>query len=178
MRWKGALPCSGAGENEPMNTRTLLVLRHAKSAHPERIADIDRPLTPRGRDDARAAGAWLRLHGYRPDLVLCSPARRARETCEALGLTDSPTRYDRSLYEASEGDLLSAVTETDDAVGVLMLIGHNPGLSYLCALLDPEGVGTDLRTNGIAVHEADRSWLEWSRGTARLAKTHTARADD
>ena len=60
--------------------RRLVLLRHAKSDWPDDVPDHERPLARRGRRDAPAAGRWLRKSGYVPDLVLCSTARRARET--------------------------------------------------------------------------------------------------
>jgi phosphohistidine phosphatase len=154
-------------------------MRHAKAANPDRVADVDRPLTPRGHADATAAGPWLAGRGYVPGLVLCSPARRARETWHgvATALTEAPTvRYERRLYGTSTGDLLGAVNDVDDGIGVVLLIGHNPGLSDLSALLDPGGGDANgLRTSGIAVHTLDGSWVEYGPGAAPLAETHTAR---
>jgi phosphohistidine phosphatase len=71
---------------DSVTVRTLVILRHAK-ATPYRgdDSDVDRPLTARGRADATAAGHWLAAHDLRPDLVLCSPARRTRETWAAVG---------------------------------------------------------------------------------------------
>ena len=154
-------------------SRTLLIMRHAKAAQSDRGPDAERPLTPRGQADAAAAAAWLQLRGHVPELVVCSPARRARETWEALSLT-ATVHYDRRLYSADTDDLLDIVREVDDGIGVLMLVGHNPGLSDLSALLDP--AGRELRTSGIAVHALDASWAEFGPGVAPLAETHTARA--
>ncbi|MEV0324879.1 histidine phosphatase family protein [Micromonospora echinospora] len=63
--------------------RTLVLLRHGKAERPEGIADRERALTERGHVDAAAAGAWLARHGFRPDVVVCSPARRTRQTWQA-----------------------------------------------------------------------------------------------
>ena len=65
-------------------TRHLIVLRHAKSAWPQEVADQDRPLGPRGLRDAPAAGRWLREHGFTPDRIVCSPTRRTRQTWELV----------------------------------------------------------------------------------------------
>ena len=68
--------------------RKLVLLRHAKSEWPD-LADHDRPLAKRGRRDAPVVGRWLGASGYAPDAVVCSTARRARETWELVstGLT-------------------------------------------------------------------------------------------
>ena len=167
-----------------MTDRTLVLLRHAKAEHTTGVADPDRRLTRRGHDDAAAAGAWLAAQGLRPDLVVCSPSRRTRETWRAVasGLgpdaADVPVSDDRRLYTLSRpDDLLPVVTETDDAVRVLLLIGHNPTLSELSELLDPAG-GPDggLRTAGIAVHTVPGGWAACAPDEAPVRSTHTARA--
>src|SRR5690606_1400971 len=93
-------------------------------------------LSVRGDGEADAAGHWLRQHGAAPDRVLCSPAARTRETCERVlsivGYTD--VRTDARIYEATPGTLIRVLDEHRDAESVL-LVGHNPGLESLAALL-------------------------------------------
>lgn len=162
-----------------MTTRTLVILRHAKAATVEGVLDFDRPLTPRGHADAAAAGAWLEQRDYRPDLVLCSSARRTRETWHgvALALSAEPeVRYVEEIYSASTDELLELVTDISDEFETALLIGHNPGFSQLSAMLDPDTVdGDGLRTAAAAVHAWDGSWVDCGPGAA-LAATHTARA--
>lgn len=160
-----------------MTARTLVILRHAKAANPEHTPDIDRPLAERGRADAAAAGTWLTEQGYAPDVVLCSPARRTRETWHrvALALADAPeVRYEEALYGASALGLLELVTELPDDVGTAVLVGHNPGLSQLSVLLDKDADG--LSTAGIAVHRLDGAWTAFGPRSAPLITHHTARA--
>jgi phosphohistidine phosphatase len=158
----------------------LVLLRHAKSAHPEGVADIDRPLTPRGHADATAAGAWLIQRGYGPDLVLCSPSRRTRETWHgiALAFTAGPNvRYDERAYEASAPGLLELVTSMEDDVGTILLVGHNPAMSHLSSMLDPTAADPEgLRTCGVAVHAFTGSWVDCGPKRATLTASHTARA--
>jgi phosphohistidine phosphatase len=163
-----------------VSTRTLVILRHAKAASPDRVADVDRPLTSRGHADAAAAGAWLARRGFAPDLVLCSPSRRTRETWHgvALALAAAPeVTYSEDLYAASSGTLLEVVAGVTDDVSVVLLVGHNPAVSQLSQHLDPEGADPDgLRTAGAAVHRWQGSWVECGRRAADLVATHTARA--
>lgn len=164
-----------------MTVRTLVLLRHAKAERPPGVPDADRPLSPRGHADAHAAGAWLKAR-HQPDLVLCSPSKRTRQTWQAvasaLGVTPT-VRYERRLYPGDADELLSLVREVGDPVGTVLLIGHNPGLSDLAYELDPHGpLDSDgLRTCGIAVHTLDGSWRDYAAGRAPIAVTHTARAD-
>jgi len=162
--------------------RTLVLLRHSKAAHPEGVPDADRSLTPRGHADAGAAGAWLAAHGLVPDLVLCSPSRRTRETWHAVAMSLGPeatgvtAAYDPALYAAGDArDLLDLLTATDPAVRVLLVIGHNPTLSELSALLDA-AADDGLRTSGVAVHEVPGEWAELAPGGAPVRRRHTARA--
>jgi phosphohistidine phosphatase SixA len=116
--------------------RELILLRHA---HADAAApgqdDADRPLSATGRDEARAAGDWLREHGLRPDRVLCSPARRTRETLEELGdIGGPPATVEASIYAAEPGTLAALADANRDAER-LLLVGHNPGLERLAALM-------------------------------------------
>ena len=117
--------------------RELILLRHAH-AEPPRVgqADLDRPLSAEGLAEADAVATWLRDKGLAPDRALCSPARRTRETLdtviEAVGSLEQ--RLEPSIYEAMPGTLAGLLDAHRDAERVL-LVGHNPGLERLLALL-------------------------------------------
>jgi phosphohistidine phosphatase SixA len=117
--------------------RTLILLRHAH-AEPAAAgqADVDRALSAEGLAEAEAAGAWLAAQGLAPDRVLCSPARRTRETLEAVlrGIGFVEQRLVDGIYEATAGALAELVDEHHE-VERLMLVGHNPGLERLAALM-------------------------------------------
>ncbi|WP_328773099.1 SixA phosphatase family protein [Streptomyces sp. NBC_00286] len=141
--------------------RRLVILRHAKSAWPDGVADHERPLAPRGRRDAPAAGRALVGADLRPDLALCSTAVRARQTWElaaAEWATPPPVRHDPRLYVADVPELLATVHEVADEVRTLLLIGHNPGLEELVLTLAGDSlddaldeVRTKFPTSAIAV---------------------------
>ena len=135
--------------------RNLILLRHAH-AEPAAAgqADIDRPLSSEGRAEAEAAGRWLRDKGLVPDRVLCSPSRRTRETLEAvlaaIGYVDQ--RLEDSMFDAEPGTL-AELADRHREVERLMLVGHNPGLEQLAALMH-SGQSGDYRgmpPGGIAV---------------------------
>jgi phosphohistidine phosphatase len=166
-----------------MTDRTLVLLRHAKSAHPEGVTNELRPLTPRGHADAAAAGTWLAARQLIPDVVLCSPSRRTRETWHGVALalggeaTGITVVYDPAVYESGHGrGLLELITSTAPEVTTLLLIGHNPTISMLSAILDPAVDDEGLRTCGIAVHRVPDSWRALGPNGAPLTATHTARA--
>src|SRR5215831_11815927 len=117
--------------------RTLVLFRHAKSAWPD-VADHDRPLARRGIRAAPVMGRWLREAGLLPGQVLCSTARRARETWQfaQAGLAATPpVTFDDRIYQAAAADLLGLIREVPSATGTLLLIGHNPAIEDLALLL-------------------------------------------
>jgi phosphohistidine phosphatase len=158
-------------------------LRHAKSEWPDGVADPDRPLARRGRKDAPAAGRWLRQTGQIPDLVLCSPARRARQTWELaqdkLG-ADPRVVLDERIYGATAAALLELARQTEPQIATLLVVGHEPALRELILALasaQPGDPGQDqlarvrvkFPTAAIAVLEFTGSWPELDTGHARLA---------
>jgi phosphohistidine phosphatase len=117
--------------------RELILLRHAHAepAMPGQ-ADFDRPLSSVGLAEAAEAGRWLREHGLAPDRVLCSPARRTRETLDAAleDVSGIDCRLEEAIYEATPGTLAGLV-DAHVEVDRLLLVGHNPGLEQLVALM-------------------------------------------
>jgi phosphohistidine phosphatase SixA len=121
-----------------MSVRQIILLRHAH-AEPPAIGQSDevRPLTDGGESEADAAAAWLKAHAAEPDVILCSPAKRTRETAaRVLATLDETTDplFDQRIYEATPATLIQILEEHVDADCVL-LVGHNPGLETLVALL-------------------------------------------
>lgn len=137
----------------------LLLLRHAKSSWDDPgLADAERPLAPRGRKAARRLARSMDRERLRPELVLCSPARRARETLEAIlpALGSPDVAFEEALYRADAGELLARLRRVPSAVGSAMLVGHNPALQELVLLLAAEGperrrVEQKLPTGALAV---------------------------
>lgn len=123
--------------------KTLILMRHAKSAWDDpHQKDIDRPLSTRGRKAASRMGEWLAGEGYRPDVVLCSPARRTRDTLELLRphLPKSAiVEFVAALYMAAPREMLTEVGKVPAAVQTVMLLGHNPGMASLAGLLAGSG---------------------------------------
>ena len=166
--------------------RRLVVLRHAKSAWPDGVPDHERPLAPRGRRDAPAAGRALVEADCLPDLALCSTAVRARQTWELASAqwgTPPPVRQDPRLYAADVTDLLRVVHEVSPEVETLLLIGHNPGLEDLVLELAGDSlddmldeVRTKFPTSAIAVLAwHGTSWQSLAPGTALLTGVIVAR---
>jgi phosphohistidine phosphatase len=155
----------------------LIVMRHAKAGELPGGPDAERALRPRGRRDATAAGRWLRDRGLCPDLVLCSPARRARQTWAqvAAELPAGPRmREDPLLYLAGAGQLLDIIRDAPAQAATLMYVGHNPAAGQLAAALT--GLELGFPTCAIAVIELPGPWPQAWAGTGYLAASWTPAA--
>ncbi len=117
--------------------KTLLIFRHAKSSwKDESIPDQERPLNKRGQKDAPFMGKLMKTNDLLPDLVMCSTAVRARDTIKlAAEAADysGEIRFSEDLYTFEAGPYLDALTQLDDRVKSVMLVGHNPGMEELLA---------------------------------------------
>lgn len=164
-----------------MTTRRLILMRHA-SAGPSGGASGDgdraRPLTRHGLLEARQVGERLQEQGLLPDRVLCSVARRCRETWEEVSRAfddEIAVDFDERLYDASDRVLLEAIAEIDHAE-ILVVLAHNPGISLLAREL---GGGADAAIEDLrrgftpattACFEIEGPWSSVSRRTARLLR--------
>jgi phosphohistidine phosphatase len=163
--------------------RTLLVMRHAKSAYPTGVVDHDRPLAPRGVREAGLAGSWLRSNAPKVDLVLCSTATRARETL-ARAKIKAPVHHLERLYGASPGTVIEEINRMTDAVSTLLVIGHEPTMAEVVLGLagaqgtNPEAVeavSVKFPTSAIAVLRTGESWRRLELGGAALVELHVPR---
>ena len=169
-----------------MTARTLVLLRHAKAETPGDRPDFERRLTDKGRADADAAGSWLADEGLRPDLVICSPAARARQTWHGVAVAlsqadpDGPApevHYEPGLYEGGRTEVIDLLRAVPAGTPTVLVIGHNPTMSDVSLLLRPDAGSDDpaLKTAGMAVHRADGPWSETEPGGMPLVQEHTAR---
>ncbi|NHN88179.1 SixA phosphatase family protein [Acetobacter conturbans] len=155
----------------------LLLLRHCEAAPAAAgdfgtKGDLARPLTEAGHKMARARGESMRRTGLVPDLVLCSPAMRTRQTYAGLlpfGNSARPEiRIEPTLYLAAPDELLARLRATPDEVHTILLVGHNPGLPALArylngvesALESDFALGT-LATFHVEVEEHESVALAW-----------------
>ncbi len=153
-----------------MPNRELLILRHAKSSWEDPgQADFDRLLNQRGVDDGRRLGRVYAEGLPPPDRVLCSPARRTRDTLAFLipDLVDPRhVAYEDALYLAGAETLLDWLRAAPAACRVLMLVGHNPGLTDLVNLLrgGRQPKLDNLPTFALAHFRGAAPWSEWGSG--------------
>ncbi len=117
-------------------------MRHAKSSWNNiDLADFDRPLNKRGMKAAPLMGKTMYKNQFQPDLIISSPAERAKQTailvCEAAQL-NSEIQFNEKIYEASPHRLLQIISEQNDELQSVMLVGHNPGFEGFLRILTGE----------------------------------------
>lgn len=151
----------------------LTLVRHAKSSWKKAgIADFERPLAGRGKLDAPKMGKRLAAKGIKPDLIVTSPAKRARKTArlmaEELGIAKASIKEEPEIYEACVTVLLAVVRDFPDGVHHAMLVGHNPGLTELANLFLPEPL-EDLPTAAVvSILFPCHHWKEVEAGEGKL----------
>jgi phosphohistidine phosphatase len=163
-----------------------MLLRHAKSARPVGVADMDRPLAARGRDAAPRMGRYLAEEGLLPDLVVVSAARRTRETWELVEphVDATEIRFDARIYEAPASRLLAVVRASPSSARSVLMIGHNPGFEDFAKLLVGHGdryafarLTQKYPTAGLAVIDFDReNWSEIAPRSGRLDRFVTPKS--
>lgn len=148
-------------------------MRHAKSSWTDpSLSDFERPLNERGRRAAPFMGGVLKREGLVPDHIICSPAKRTRETAElvqaAVGL-EFEVRNDASIYEATAGELIEVVSATPYTSQRVLLIGHNPSSEQLVQIIT--GAIEAMPTAALAVIDLDiDSWAEIAPGKGKLRR--------
>jgi phosphohistidine phosphatase len=162
-----------------LSNRRLFVLRHAKSSWDDPgLDDHERPLAPRGRRAVEALAAHLDASGIEPQVVLCSSARRTRETLEGVAV-GGEHMIEPALYAASTEEILDRLRQLPDSVSSVMLIGHNPSAQMLVLRLtnhdssgvqdpDRDEVKRKFPTGALATLAFDCAWSELASGCAHL----------
>ncbi len=153
--------------------KRLYLLRHAKSSwkDPE-LADYDRPLNKRGKRDAPFMGQRLKKQGVRPDIILSSPAKRARRTAKLIAQEiDYPPKqiqWLESLYAAGSESMLQIISEIDDGFSQVLLVGHNPGLTDLAERLTGTLVDNIPTAGVMAIDFEIESWANMMEGSGTV----------
>ncbi|CAN5561594.1 histidine phosphatase family protein [soil metagenome] len=143
--------------------KTLLLLRHAKSSWKDSsLPDFERPLNDRGRKAAELLGKLIAKQNISIDLVISSPAVRARQTIDLVlrAARRSPElRFDQRVYEASPSCLLEITSQIEDDRQCVLLVGHNPGMEELLALL----VGVEQHMPTASLAKVSLSTKKWDK---------------
>ena len=150
----------------------LYLVRHAKSSWDEPgLSDFDRPLNKRGKKDAPLMGEIIAGKKIKPEIIISSPAQRARKTAlafaEAFGIKKNEIIFDEKVYEASPADLMEIIQNINDDVKSVMLFGHNPGLTNLSNSLSKKNID-NIPTCGIVALKINASWKNLSQSPVEL----------
>ncbi|ABK44056.1 putative phosphohistidine phosphatase, SixA [Magnetococcus marinus MC-1] len=159
--------------------RELILLRHAKSAwDTDAPTDFERPLAKRGRRDAPRMGRWMAKQGIQPDLVICSPAERTKQTmvfiAKEMGIKKKILLWDDRVYGASLEDLLLVLNGVSKSAMRVMLVGHNPGLELLLSfLVGPDKQGSIygfglIKTSTLVQLSMPDQWQDLAVGCAQV----------
>ncbi len=156
--------------------KELILMRHGKSDWGKALPDYQRPITKRGFRESAKVGLWLREQGLVPELLISSPAQRARDTAETIAANMDYSveniLWNESVYMADVSELLDVIATTSDECASLMLVGHNPGLEdllfYLTENLDIPEDGKVMPTATVAVLETESSWADIEHASCKL----------
>jgi len=167
------------------DSKTLVVMRHSK-AEQSGPSDFERQLTDRGVVDATEAGQWLANRGIEPDQALVSASVRTLQTWESVnegGGWDLEATPEQALYDAGTESALDLIRGTDEAMRTLVVVGHNPTMATLAALLDDgqgdEEASTEVAigfpTSALAVFSYDGDWEDLDEASASVVAYHVGR---
>lgn len=153
--------------------KKLFLVRHAKSdwSVPGE-KDFDRPLNSRGLNDAPKMGAKLKEMGLQPDIIISSPAERAKATAyyiaEQFKIDTDRVELNEELYEASVRVILKVINSFPDQYKQIMVVSHNPDLTYIAEYLTKAEIG-NIPTCGVVMIDFETDhWAEVSQGTGKM----------
>lgn len=154
-------------------TKNLFLIRHAEAAEPNaNQRDIERDLTPKGYRDAPRVGRYLFEKQVHPDLIMSSTAQRAMATTELLAeqlkFDVNKINYLEELYQASVRSLFNLLAEQKEKHNFIVIIGHNPVLTYLAEYLTGEEIGSVVPCGVVHIQLESETWATISKDTATL----------
>lgn len=152
-------------------TKTLYLVRHSQAS--ESVSpDLYRPLTSSGMIDAARMGKHLSSKMQGIDLIMTSSAERTQMTskvfCEQLHIPVEQIVVNEALYESSPKHYLEAVNTLSENVKSVMIVGHNPSISYFAEYLTHEEIGSMPTTGVVGMTFENLTWAEVSKRTAHM----------
>jgi len=163
--------------------KNLFLIRHA---HAEKFSetnlDIDRKLTSQGMKVASLLGKYLHDEGVEPDVIICSPAERAKMTAE---LVAAQLKYDLSeiqdvenLYEASVREFVTYISKLNSKHKVVLIIGHNPTISYSADYLSDKEIGAMSPGSVVHINFQQANWDEVTKDSGEFINFYEKLADE
>jgi phosphohistidine phosphatase len=152
--------------------KTIYLVRHAKSFWGDQSTpDFDRPLNKRGKRDAPFMGEILNDKKVKPDLIISSPAKRAKKTAIAIAneisYPEKKIVFKEELYEATINTILKILQKLDERHNTIMIFGHNPGLTLLNNHISNQYID-NIPTCGIVALTLNKNWNELNKNTCEF----------
>lgn len=144
--------------------KTILIVRHAKTHQADwGEKDFDRKLMKRGEKNAEEIAGFIRSKNLKPDLIICSPAKRTRQTAKILAkelaYKKDDIMFTDDLYEGSVSDYIRAISTAANKKNTLVIVGHNPGISMFSTIMSQEVFSGHMPTGSVvAVQAAVNDW--------------------
>lgn len=142
--------------------KKLYIIRHAKSSWKNpTLDDFERPLSKRGKKDAPFMAKILQQKGVMPDIIISSPALRAKTTAELIAKElnfKKQITYNSKLYEADTDNIFDTILTIDESCNIVFLIGHNPGFNMFVETL--VNFKENIPTCGIVELEIDSEYFK------------------
>lgn len=156
-----------------MGKKNLFLVRHAEATESGAgQKDVDRAVTPTGYQDAPRIGRYLYLKECQPDVIISSDAVRAQTTAillaEQLKYERHKIQYTEEIYKASVRSLLSLINDQKNSYTQVLIVGHNPVLTYLAEYLTKEDIGPIAPCGVVHLMCDAESWTELSEGNVQL----------
>ena len=153
--------------------KTLYLIRHAKSSWSDpTLRDFERPLNKRGKRDAPFMAEQLKRKGVVPDLIISSPAVRAKKTAnqfaKTLGYPKKEIDFKPAIYDAEEDDLLAILQAIQASHHSVLLFGHNPEFTEVANLLANIQINNVPTTGIVAIQFEVKEWNQLEFGMGKL----------
>jgi phosphohistidine phosphatase len=151
--------------------KKLLLVRHGKSDWGNLdLKDFDRPLNKRGKENAPEMAERLLEKGFNFDLIVSSPAKRAKSTAKyfAEAYKVDQIQFEESIYEANTTALLKVVNDLNDAANTVIMFGHNPGFTDFANELSNADIYNIPTAGMVLIYFPFDSWKMVSKGTGEL----------
>ena len=142
--------------------KNLIIFRHAKAEKSDLVQDYDRTLTDRGRSDAIEMSKRLSKKGFKPDLIIASPAKRTHKTAKIIAeqfkYDEKNIDFNSQIYISNVSDLLYIIRDLEDLYNNVIIVGHNPTVTGIIGYLTPNFI-EHLPTSGCAQIQFDvKTW--------------------
>ncbi|RXJ69736.1 phosphoglycerate mutase [Halarcobacter ebronensis] len=155
--------------------KELYIIRHAQKENNDNYEyDYDVPLTKRGIEAAKNLGTLLKRKKVLPDLIVSSPAIRARQSAEVIAKEidyNKGVMYNEVIYQAYLNELVESISYTYDNINSLMIVGHNPSLTALAITFTNFKTELQMAT-AIKIEFDCDSWTQIDRNNSRFVELY------